>query len=100
VVGFRGHGNEPLVSIKKAGYSLKSWITISFSKNILHRGIVQFVDYTSSQLFMSLEVSTENEVANKSIKNVAELKHLRTAVTMQNYIYKDFKNTLNSGDAW
>jgi hypothetical protein len=48
---------------------------------------------------MSLEVSTENEVANKSIKNVAELKHLRTAVTMQNYIYKDFKITLNSGDA-
>jgi hypothetical protein len=39
VAGFCEHGNEPSVSIKKAGCCLRSWVTISFSKNILHYGV-------------------------------------------------------------
>jgi hypothetical protein len=39
VAGFRDHGNEPSGSIKKAGYFLTSWVTISFSNNILHHGV-------------------------------------------------------------
>jgi hypothetical protein len=35
--GFFEHGNEPSGSIKKAG-CLTSWVTISFSKNMLHHG--------------------------------------------------------------
>jgi hypothetical protein len=38
VVGFCEGGNEPSGSIKKAGYFLTSWVTISFPNNILrHR---------------------------------------------------------------
>jgi hypothetical protein len=38
MVGFCEHSNEPSGSIKKAGYFLKSWVTISFSNNVLHHG--------------------------------------------------------------
>jgi hypothetical protein len=38
VAGFYEHGNEPSGSITKAGYFLTSWVTISFSNNILHYG--------------------------------------------------------------
>jgi hypothetical protein len=38
-VGFCGHGNKPSVSIKKAGYSLTSWVAIDFSENILYHGV-------------------------------------------------------------
>jgi hypothetical protein len=39
MAGFCEHGIEPSGSIKKAGYFLTSWVTISFSNNILHRGV-------------------------------------------------------------
>jgi hypothetical protein len=39
VVGICEHGNEPLGSIKKAGYCLTSRVAVSFSKNILQRGV-------------------------------------------------------------
>jgi hypothetical protein len=39
VVGFCDHSNEPLGSIKKAGYCLTSQVTISFSKNLLFHGV-------------------------------------------------------------
>jgi hypothetical protein len=39
VVGFYEHGDEPSVSIKKAGYSLTSRVAISFSKNVLCHGV-------------------------------------------------------------
>jgi len=38
VAGFCKHGDEPLGSIMKAG-CLTSWMTISFSKNILCHGV-------------------------------------------------------------
>jgi hypothetical protein len=38
VEGFGEHGNELSDSIKKAAYCLTSWVTISFSKTILHHG--------------------------------------------------------------
>jgi hypothetical protein len=38
MAGFCEQGNEPLVSIKKTGYSFKSSATIDFSKNTLHHG--------------------------------------------------------------
>jgi hypothetical protein len=37
--GFCEHDNEPLVSIKKAGYCLTICVTISFSNNILYHGV-------------------------------------------------------------
>jgi hypothetical protein len=39
VVGFCEHVNEPSGCIIKAQYCLPSWVTISFSKNILHHGV-------------------------------------------------------------
>jgi hypothetical protein len=39
VAGFCEYGNEPSGSIKKAGCYLTSWVTISFSKNILHHEV-------------------------------------------------------------
>jgi hypothetical protein len=33
------HGNEPSGSMKKEGYSLKTRVTIAFSKKILHHGV-------------------------------------------------------------
>jgi hypothetical protein len=33
------HGDETSGSIKKAGYFLTSWVTISFTNNVLHRGV-------------------------------------------------------------
>jgi hypothetical protein len=39
VAGFCECDNEPSGSIKKVGYSLKSRVTITFSKNILHHGV-------------------------------------------------------------
>jgi hypothetical protein len=39
VAGFCKHCNELSGSIKKAGYLLKISVTISFSNNILHRGV-------------------------------------------------------------
>jgi len=39
VAGFCEHGNEPSGSMKKTCYSLTTWLTISFSKNILHHGV-------------------------------------------------------------
>jgi hypothetical protein len=36
---FSEHSNEPSGSIKKAGYSLTSSVTISFSNNIPHNGV-------------------------------------------------------------
>jgi hypothetical protein len=39
VAGFCEQGNEPSGSIKKAGNSLTRWVTIGFSKNILHHGV-------------------------------------------------------------
>jgi hypothetical protein len=32
-----------LGSIKKAGYSLTNWVTVNFSKNILHHWVSQSV---------------------------------------------------------
>jgi hypothetical protein len=43
VAGFCEHGNEPSGSMKKAGCCLKIWVTISFSKDILHHGAVEDV---------------------------------------------------------
>jgi len=40
VADFCEHGNEPSGCIKKSGYCLKTWVTISFSKNVLHHGKV------------------------------------------------------------
>jgi hypothetical protein len=39
VAGLCEYGNEPSRSIKKAGYCLTRWETISFSKNILYHGV-------------------------------------------------------------
>jgi hypothetical protein len=39
VAGFCEHGNELSGSIKKAGHFLISWVTVSFSKNILRHGV-------------------------------------------------------------
>jgi hypothetical protein len=39
VAGCCEHENEPSGSIKKAGYFLTNWVTISFSNNILHHGV-------------------------------------------------------------
>jgi len=39
MAGFCERGNEPSGSIKKAGFFLTSWVTISFSNNILHHGV-------------------------------------------------------------
>jgi hypothetical protein len=39
LAGFCEHSNEPLGSIKEAGYFLESLVTISFSNNILHHGV-------------------------------------------------------------
>jgi hypothetical protein len=39
VAGFCEHGNEPSGSINKVGCCLRSWMTISFSKDILHHGV-------------------------------------------------------------
>jgi hypothetical protein len=36
MAGFYEYGNELSGSIQKAGYSMTSWETIDFSKNILH----------------------------------------------------------------
>jgi hypothetical protein len=38
-------------------------------------------------------------VANKSFKSVARFKYLRTKVTDQNFIYREIKSKLNSGNA-
>jgi hypothetical protein len=38
VADFCEHGNEPRDSIKK-GYCSASWVTTSFSKNILHHRV-------------------------------------------------------------
>jgi hypothetical protein len=38
-MGFSEHSNEPFGSIKEAGYCLAGFVTISFSKNILHHGV-------------------------------------------------------------
>jgi hypothetical protein len=43
VAGFCEHGNESSGPIKKAGYCLKSCVTISFSINILHHELVVVV---------------------------------------------------------
>jgi hypothetical protein len=37
--GLCEHGHEPSGSVKKAGYCLTGWVTISFSKNIVHHGV-------------------------------------------------------------
>jgi hypothetical protein len=42
VAGFCEHGDEPLSSIKKAGYFLISSLTISFSNTILHHGVSEY----------------------------------------------------------
>jgi hypothetical protein len=51
VAGFCEHGNGPSDSIKRAGYCLTSLVTISFSKNVLHRGVskvaVQYIHFAS-----------------------------------------------------
>jgi hypothetical protein len=39
VAGFCDHGNEPSGSMKKAGNYLTRYVTISFSKNVLHHGV-------------------------------------------------------------
>jgi hypothetical protein len=43
VVGFCEHGNEPSGSIKSAGYSLTSRVTISFPNNVLHHEVSEWV---------------------------------------------------------
>jgi hypothetical protein len=40
VAGFCEHSNEPSGSIKKAGFFLISRVTINFSNNILHHGVI------------------------------------------------------------
>jgi hypothetical protein len=49
VQGFCEHGSEPLGSIKKAGYCLTRWVTISFSKNILHHGVSKYCTYINNR---------------------------------------------------
>jgi hypothetical protein len=39
MAGFCEHSDEPSGSIKKVGYFMISWVTISFSNNILHHGV-------------------------------------------------------------
>jgi hypothetical protein len=39
MVGFCEHGDESLGSIKKAGYFLRSRVTVSFSNNIVYHGV-------------------------------------------------------------
>jgi hypothetical protein len=41
VADFCEDGNEPSGSIKKAGYFLISWVTIGFSNNVLHHGVIK-----------------------------------------------------------
>jgi len=42
VAGFFEHGNETSGSLKKAGYFLTGWVTIGFSSNVLHHGIIKY----------------------------------------------------------
>jgi hypothetical protein len=42
MASFCEHGNEPLGSIKQAGYFSKSWVTNDFPKNLLHHGVSYF----------------------------------------------------------
>jgi hypothetical protein len=41
VTGFCEHCNEPSGSVKKEGYLITSRVTISFSNNILHHGLIK-----------------------------------------------------------
>jgi hypothetical protein len=43
--GWLKHGNEPWGFRKKAWYCLTSWVTMSFSNNILHHGVSNFIKY-------------------------------------------------------
>jgi hypothetical protein len=55
VAGFCEHGNEPSASIKKAGFYLKTWVTISFSTNILRHGVsINCRDYLVSNVFLEV----------------------------------------------
>jgi hypothetical protein len=42
IASFCENSNEPSDSVQKAGYYLTSWVTINFSKNILHHGISKY----------------------------------------------------------
>jgi len=50
---FCEHSNEPLGSLKKAGFSLTAWVTIDFSKTILHHGISYgFITFWIHKIFI------------------------------------------------
>jgi hypothetical protein len=41
----------------------------------------------------------DKEIANRSFENVSQFKYLRTTVTNKNFIQKEIKKRLNSGNA-
>jgi hypothetical protein len=47
----------------------------------------------------SLAVNFGRRIANRSFKNVSQLKYLGTRVTNQNFIQEEIKRMLNSGNA-
>jgi hypothetical protein len=66
VAGFCKHGNEPSISIKKAGYCLTSSVTISFSKTILHRGLsITYTGHTVQIMKQSILVRTAVSLASQ-----------------------------------
>jgi hypothetical protein len=101
LVGFCEHGNESSGSIKKAGYYLTSWVTISFSKNMLHRGVSKYTTcifsyysftatyfnplfYTVRHAFLFLNSS--NDTCNGRYYNIFVEILLNVAVRFTDYI--------------
>jgi hypothetical protein len=64
VAGFCEHGNEPMGSIKNVGYCLTTWVTMSFSKNILHHRVSKLtnIDQLVSIILMCGGVSWDRRI--------------------------------------
>jgi hypothetical protein len=105
VAGFCEHGNEPSGSIKKPGYCLTSWVTMSFSKNILYRGVSERVSkyWVSSPKFVWW-VRFQFVLVQYETWPILSLHKLtslnRLVVQIWNLTYKSGWNTFRRGIYW
>jgi hypothetical protein len=87
VAGVCEDGNEPSCSIKKAGYFLISWVTISFSSNILHHGVSKHSTLYSlrngnSERFFVVCVFKEHQASGKEHMGVVVYRYNRHRETI------------------